>query len=183
MLRNTRLLALCTSYASLRRVSVALALAAATSALSPGGGDAQTHVRADVLEQQARELRKDVDQWGRSAVKLRASAELREVGDPRGYWSLIEAAHLFYYSGHPTKARRAWEAAAPTALENGDVPAAARAYLDAALIAYEQGDMQSFQDNARGAERLAQSRVLTVAQRDLILGQIRIGKTKRVAVR
>lgn len=166
---------------SLRRLSLALAVAAAVGAFDPATMAAQEPSRADMLDQQARELQKDVRTWSRSASKHRASAELRTLEDPRGYQSLVMAAFLYYYSGHGLKALRAFEAAAPLALENGDVKTAARAYVEAASIAREQRDMVRYRANAWRAGRLAQSPALTEAQRNGILE--RLGTGAQVAVR
>jgi hypothetical protein len=65
------------------------------------------------------------------------------------------------------------EQAAQRALAGGDVVRASQANLDAAYIAHKQGTKAQVQRLGRTALRLAESPLITVEQRQLLVSRIR----------
>jgi hypothetical protein len=109
----------------------------------------------------------------RDAARLyRRSAEFRAAEDPVGVRCLTEAAALAYAAGDHSAARQDMARAAEQALTQGDLKAAALAYLDAAWIAQEQQKPNQVWELGHRAEILAASPLLSESDRDTILRRI-----------
>jgi hypothetical protein len=166
------------------RLSVALALAAATGALgAPTLVLAQQRIdtvvvvsaaeradlRADTLTARALALQDRLVTWPRAATLHAMAAGLRAPEDPRGDASLRAAGFLLYHSGYGLQARRMLERAAARSTARGDVEGAAMAYIAAGYMAREQGRRDAASDFANRAHALASSPLLTATQRESIL--------------
>jgi tetratricopeptide (TPR) repeat protein len=131
-------------------------------------GNDESAVRADSLHAAALEVQNDAAGFERAARMHVAESRLRVAGDPSGTECLIWAGHLFYAAGLPLEARRTIELAGNRALENGDIERAARAYLDAAIVAQRQGQGSEVRRLAEKAALLAESPLLSAPQRESI---------------
>jgi hypothetical protein len=171
-----------------RRASTAIVLFA-TAGL-PAAAAAQyrlptivSTVKADSLHAAAVQ----VSQSGRyrDAARLyRRSAEFRAAEDPVRVRCLTEAAALAYAAGDRSAARQDMARAAEQALAQGDLKAAALAYLDAAWIAQEQQKPSQVWELGHRAEILAASPLLSESDRGAILRRIdRAPDATRLAIR
>ncbi|MEJ7812317.1 MAG: hypothetical protein WKG32_18040 [Gemmatimonadaceae bacterium] len=137
----------------------------------------RANAEADALEARATALvdgqRKD---WATAAALQGRAAALR-ADHPRAVASWSRAAWLHVGAKDRATARRLMERAARQALAGGDVERAANAYLDAALIARDDGREEQALRLARSARALAGSPLLSVEQRTAILQ--RVGDTPR----
>lgn len=140
-------------------------------------------VRADSLHEAAAAL-VAAHRWRDAARLHRRSADLRAADDPLGFRCLSEAAALAYATGDRTAARGDMAKAAGQALARGDLRAASLAYLDAAWIAQEQKDPRQVWELGHRAEMLADSPLLSAADREAILRRIdRVPDAMRMAMR
>ena len=120
----------------------------------------------------------------REAARLyRRSAEFRAAEDPVGVRCLTDAAAIAYAAGDRSAARRDMARAAEHALAQGDLKAAALAYLDAACIAQEQQKPSQVWELGHRAEILAASPLLSESDRGAILQRIeRVPQSMRLAM-
>ena len=140
-------------------------------------------VRADSLHEAAAAL-VAAHRWRDAARLHRRSADLRAADDPLGFRCLSEAAALAYATGDRSAARDDMAKAAGQALARGDLRAASLAYLDAAWIAQEQKDPRQVWELGHRAEMLADSPLLSAADREAILRRIdRVPDAMRMAMR
>lgn len=140
-------------------------------------------VRADSLHEAAAAL-VAAHRWRDAARLHRRSADLRAADDPLGFRCLSEAAALAYATGDRSAARGDMAKAAGQALARGDLRAASLAYLDAAWIAQEQKDPRQVWELGHRAEMLADSPLLSAADREAILRRIdRVPDAMRMAMR
>lgn len=100
------------------------------------------------------------------------SARGRAPADPQAQRCLSTAAHLHYYAGSRTQARRLLIEASEVALRRGDVEYAAHSLLTAAVIAQETKNASALEELVQRAELLAQGPALSIAQRAAILARI-----------
>ena len=140
--------------------------------------------QADVTAQQARDQRADqVCSWPEgvqadqnalvTAARLyQREASFRGDDDPQTVKCLTMAAQLLNHAMCYGDARRVMEAAADTALAQGDVGVAARTYLLAAQAARLDGKTADASRLAHRAEMLAGSPLLATAERDAIMARI-----------
>jgi hypothetical protein len=159
-----------------RRASAAMVLLA-TAGL-PAAASAQyrlptivSTVKADSLHEAAVRVASE-GRWRDAARLYRRSADFRAAEDPLGFRCLKDAAALAYASGDRSAARRDMARAAEHALAQGDLKAAALAYLDAAWIAQEQQKPRQVWELGHRAEILAASPLLSEADRGAILQRI-----------
>ena len=139
--------------------------------------------RADSLHEAAAAL-VAAHRWRDAARLHRRSADLRAADDPLGFRCLSEAAALAYATGDRSAARGDMAKAAGQALARGDLRAASLAYLDAAWIAQEQKDPRQVWELGHRAEMLADSPLLSAADREAILRLIvRVPDAMRMAMR
>jgi hypothetical protein len=123
-------------------------------------------LRADELDQEAEGYeRTDMAKWRKAAALRVEAAELRTPDDPKAAMSLYWAARDHYYTGDERGGRELMVRSADRALAHGDVVHAATAYAEAAYIAAEPRDYPCAREYASKARRLAQSPMLTEAQR------------------
>jgi hypothetical protein len=127
--------------------------------------------RASELHQQGMEAGA-AGKWRRAAALHRRASELHADGDPQGSRCLQMAANLFYADGDLAEARRTMEAAGEEALARGDVSAAADAFLKAGLVARDLRDGPGAAALTRRALLLANSPLLTGAERDAIAARV-----------
>ena len=112
----------------------------------------------------------------RSAAKMREEAAgLREDSDVLKSASLYWAARDNYYSENTAKARDLMVHSAQQALDVGDVIAAASAYTDAAYISADLKDVSSTKLYATKARMLANSPMLSQAQKSDLLSRLAFG--------
>jgi hypothetical protein len=124
------------------------------------------------LEQKAVALYSQPERALEAAQLQRQAAGLRAPDDPKGVGALIMSARLFNYAQKPLLARKTMEAAAERALAMGDVVRAAQAYVDAALIAQEQGSSKQVVRLAHKAVLLTTSPLLRTDERAGIMNRI-----------
>ena len=116
--------------------------------------------------------------WGqiRTAARLREqAADLREDSDVLKPASLYWAARDNYYAANTSKARDLMVQSAQHALDVGDIIAAATAFTDAAYISADLKDVQSTKLYATRARMLANSPMLSAAQKDDVLQRLAFG--------
>lgn len=156
-----------------------LAVVVAAGIVLPRVAEAQT-VRAKsapaaspmaVLETRARVLIDSPKQWPEAARMLEQAAGMRAADDMRAVDDLIIAAAAHRWAHERAAGRATYVAAGERALALGDVVRAANAFLCAAVIAHEQKDDAGAWELKGRAERLAQSPLLTEAERKNILAQ------------
>lgn len=140
---------------------------------------ARDRERAAELAREADRLAVDMEKWSKAARLYEESALLHPVGDLEGYASFVNAGNFHYYAGHRGSARRMFEAAGRLALEHGEVYNAAVCFLNAAVIAKENGEKEKVAENGLKAQKLARSSVLTAEQRTTLLH--RFATTKSAA--
>ncbi len=102
---------------------------------------------------------------------LERAAGMRAADDARAVDNLIIAAAAHRWAHERAAGRATYLAAGERALALGDVVRAADAFICAAVIAHEQKDAAGAWELKGRAERLAQSPLLTEAQRKSILAQ------------
>ena len=177
------------------RVRVMLASAAALIAALSAGAPVAIHgqgvlapvrvtvdqgVEADALDRQAAERYGTPREWRTAARLHERAAALRGPADASASESLEMAAHLYRAAGDLGKARSAMERAASHAAARGDVVTAANAYVDAGLLALENGRDDQVATLARKAETIAYSPLLSELQRATIMN--RVGYSQLLAV-
>lgn len=140
----------------------------------PADGESAARIlsAADSLHEQALVLQAEQSGWERAADLYIAEANLRPAEDRAAVDVLILAANLLRGANLPLKARSTLERAGARAEAAGLVDQAARAYLDAALVAQHEGDRAGARSLASKAETLSASPLLTAQQRDGILRRI-----------
>lgn len=171
-----------------RRLSIAGALLATVGL--PAAAPAQyrlptlvSSAKADSLHEAAAALVAE-GRWRDAARLHRRSAELRAAEDRLGFRCLLEAAALAYHTRDRSAARADMAKAAFHALARGDLRSAALAYLDGAWIAQEQKNPRQVWELGHRAEMLAESPLLSAADRAVIQGRIkRVPEAMRLAMR
>ncbi len=123
------------------------------------------------VEKQATMLLDQPKNWTQAAELYQQAAALRPADDPTGVQDLLVAGGAYRWTGHKRMARQVYVQAAERALSMGDVDVGARAFLLAAVVAYEQKDVAGASELNARARLLAASPLLTDGQRRLILGQ------------
>jgi tetratricopeptide (TPR) repeat protein len=164
------------SFAALAALVVVAAAtpAAAVQAAAPGheAVDRPSPARAEQLSAQAQQLLSEPRQWRRAARMLEQSAQLRPASDEQAYVVLVQAARIRMAVGDLTTAREDLKKAATHALDRGAVLDAAHALLDAAAVAVEEKQAEEAAQLAGRATLLAQSPLISEAQRVSILRRI-----------
>lgn len=161
----------------------------AAALLIPHGGAAQVmRARSGPQPSPALELETKAQawlnvpsQWSRMARLLEQAAQIRAADDPRAVDDLVLAAAAHWWTGNGRDALGTYVAAGERALSLGDVVGAAHAFLAGAVIANEQKQGTTALDLKARAERLAHSPLLSLAERQNILGQF--AATTRLAGR
>jgi len=132
--------------------------------------------RAAELDRKAESF--ETENWGKigTAAKLREeAASLRDDADVLKAASLYWAARDHYYAENTSKARDLMADAAQHAMEVGDVIRAASAYTDAAFISADLKDVAATKLYATKARMLANSPMLSQAQKDDVLSRLAFG--------
>lgn len=150
-----------TTHAAARTISHSTGHTAAAFRLA-AGPDIE---RALKLEAQAMAYLDKPDKNGAMASLLERAAEYREDADPHKVENLRNASRLHYYAGNLRRAENAAQRAAGLALRQGDVVEASHAYLDAALLASEQGNAERAHKWVDEVRMLAQSPLLDAESR------------------
>lgn len=132
-----------------------------------------TVVRADALLDSAAILHEQPARYADAARFYRESAALRPWADAAAVEALAKAAHLYGYANRLTDARRTMEQAAQRALARGDVLRASIANVEAAFFAQKQGNKVHANRLGRAALQLAESPLITPAQRALIVDRVK----------
>ena len=125
-----------------------------------------SQLRADRLDADAAKI--ETSDWGelKKAAKLRESAaKLRTADDPKGALSLYWAARDRFYTGDRTAARALMVQSAERAVAIGDVLTAITSFTEAAYIAADIADAGGARAYAERAKLLANSPMLSDAQR------------------
>ena len=165
----TRVLATALVVATLTAPAVARGqqLRAGSSGSGGVGRATMASSRADDLD--ARAIA--VEDRHRESSELRESAELREQAarlrtgaDPRAALSLRWAAYDRYAAGDSAAAERLMEAAAARAAASGELRAAVRSYVDAAIIALQLGREPRVRELVAAARRVAEAPTLDADQ-------------------
>jgi hypothetical protein len=130
----------------------------------------RTQALADTFEARATRLAAKPDGWRDAASLQRRAAGLRG-DDPRAVESWSRAAWLYAGAGKLGLARRMMEEAARHAAAGGDVERSASAYLDAALIAVEEGRVDLVPALLQRMRRVSESPLLTIESRRLLLAR------------
>ena len=165
----TRVLATALVVATLTAPAVARGQQLRAGSVGSGGVGRATMAssRADDLD--ARAIA--VEDRHRESSELRESAELREQAarlrtgaDPRAALSLRWAAYDRYAAGDSAAAERLMEAAAARAAASGELRAAVRSYVDAAIIALQLGREPRVRELVAAARRVAEAPTLASDQ-------------------
>ncbi|MGH7501957.1 MAG: hypothetical protein ACREL7_09390 [Longimicrobiales bacterium] len=156
---------------SMRMITAAALVAVFSSVEDVAGQIAGTNMAPDLeqaaqLEQHARSLYNQRAKYADAADLLLRASALRPQGDAQAADNLIMAGRLRYYIGDLTDARRAFFNAAERAVRNGQVLAAANAYIDAAFVAVEQERQADAHEMIEAARRLAGSPHLRDGERN-----------------
>lgn len=125
------------------------------------------------LERQVLELLDKPARSAEAAALTVQAARLRELSDPQRVVELRAGAGLWFYAGHPGKARALIEDVAVELLGSGDVVGAANADIDAAWLALREGKRDRAARLLAAAERLAASPLLGEPDRDAVLRRMR----------
>jgi hypothetical protein len=136
------------------------------------------NARADTLDRWAESMYGTRWQWPRAARLHERAAALRG-DDPRAVQSWRMAAWLYGATGDHGRGRTMMERAAESAAAGGDVERAANAYIDAALIAMEDGRADKATGLLRRTRVVLGSPLLPLDRRGAILR--RIGEEPRLA--
>ncbi|NIP58873.1 MAG: hypothetical protein GWM92_11200, partial [Gemmatimonadetes bacterium] len=132
------------------RRTLGLTIALLALAAAPGDGASQDRVAvleapnaavtlAEALEARAWALTQGRPRWKRAADLYRRAARLRGPGQFRAAEILHLAGSLYFYGDRAKTALRTHREAGEAFLALGDVPGAARAFLDGAWVAAEAG--------------------------------------------
>jgi hypothetical protein len=135
---------------------------------------AETTARAIELEARAEALYSSPRRYRDAARLHEQAARVRGAADPQSAKNLRQAARLYHYAGDVARARSTMERAADAAMQVGDVVTAAASYLDAAFMARDEGLATEVERLVERARLLGNSPLLDAAQRDAILGRIRV---------
>jgi hypothetical protein len=138
----------------------------------------RTQVLADSLEAQAVRLSAKPGRWLDASRLQRRAARLRG-DDPQAVGAWSRAAWFYAGSGKLDLARRMMEEAARHAATVGDVERGASAWLDAALIAAEDGRSDLVPGLLRRMRLVSESPLLPESRREVILA--RAGGEPRLA--
>ena len=148
-----------------RRIRITGALTAIVTVLlaapqlhADSADDPVAHARA--LEAAAETLEPLAPEWDRVAALYREAADLRPAHDPIKVRNLRRSAQIRYLTGDRSAAMRDAREAGELARRQGDVPEAAHAFLDAALIASELGRAREAHRFMEEARLLARSPLL-----------------------
>lgn len=153
------------------------ALLAATLAIAPIALHAQTTgptaetTEVEALRAEATQRAESRDGFLQASLLFRRAADLRGA-HPDAVADRLAAARLAWYAGREGDAIHDLDRAAETALEWGDVMTAASAWLDAAWVAWKDGDSEKALDYATRAERLSHSPLIERRERAAILSRI-----------
>ncbi len=157
--------------AGLFAAAMAVSASAASAQYAAPLGQSGDALDTTEIERRAAEATVEVQDWAKAARLYRRAAEMRE-GDPAAAKHFRKAGLLAYYSGHQSDAVRDLTRAAESALEFGDLSAAARSFLDAAFVAEADGRSRNAFTLAQRAERLAQSPLLGAGDRAALMRRI-----------
>lgn len=124
------------------------------------------------LHAEAMTLVDDPERWYDAALLLERSAEELDVSEPRAAETMRFAGHVFAQAGRYDRARAALEAAGDLALARGDLAGAAHAFVQAAHAAVEGGSPGDARRVAWRATLIAESPVLSAAEKDRIRGLV-----------
>lgn len=124
------------------------------------------------LHAEAMTLVDDPARWFDAALLLQRSAEELDVADPHAAETMRFAGHAFAQAGRYDHARAALEAAGDLALARGDLAGAAHAFIQAAHSAVEGGSPADARRLAWRATLIAESPVLSAAEKDRIRGLV-----------
>lgn len=129
------------------------------------GAMAADQSRADSLHEEALRAQANQSDWETAGQLFVAEADLRPAADPGAVDVLILAGNLFYAADLPLRAREVLEAAGERAEAAGDLMRAARAYLDAATVAEQEGEDATVRRLVERVDTLSESSLLSEAQR------------------
>jgi hypothetical protein len=171
-----------TRITALRSVRFAT-LAAAVALTAPATASAQVRLErvritaahsaeADALTKQAVALHGRPGEYRRAATLHMRAAHQRVPGDPKAYYDLNTAAHLYRAAGNVWRAREVMERAAEHAAARGDVVAAATSFVDAGYLAIEARNTDRVPALALKAELLAESPLISDEQRAMIMRRV-----------
>lgn len=132
---------------------------------------AAANQRADTLEARLEPLLGSPARWLEAARMQRRAAELRG-DDPRAAASWARAAWFYAGARQFGTSRQMLERSAEHAIAGGDVQLAAKSWIDAALVALEDGREDLVPGYVGRTRRVLSSPLLTAQQRDTILQRI-----------
>lgn len=149
----------------------------------PGTADAQERetfelpaIRVEAfrnpLHLAAMELYETPERWEEAGELHEQAAKELVKNDAGQFFGYSRAAALYLYAGELDRSRRAMEKAASVAEATGDVFTAANAWVDAAFIAIAEGFAGAKREFVANALELAQSELLSEADRDAIIRRI-----------
>jgi ATP/maltotriose-dependent transcriptional regulator MalT len=141
---------------------------AQTNSNDNGNAAAAAITKAEALEAQATALLTDMRQSGRAARLFERAVGLRAEDDPARVVDLRMAGRLYMHTGQLDAARRNLLAGAEAAVQFGDVVSAAHLFIDAALVANKQGDVEAAQRLVKRADCLSRSPLITLADASAI---------------
>ena len=130
------------------------------------------HERAQELRVQAEALFSQPKQWRKAIRLLEESAELRDANDRGATVCLSLAGRIRSALGDYSGARQSLQKAGDHALARGSILEAAHSYLDAAHVAIREKNGQAAQELVNRALLLAESPLLTDAQRDEVTRRV-----------
>ena len=134
--------------------------------------DVEVLTSADALHEQAVALYETPERWKEAAELHLSAAESQRDYAVESFAGFDRAARLFYYSGEFGQARRAMEEALKVAMATGDVLTSAHVAIDVAFIANHEGYGGKKRESVSLARELADSALLTEADRTGILERI-----------
>jgi hypothetical protein len=134
--------------------------------------------RAEALEAQANALLSTFPfQFPRIAQLYEKAAHLRAEDDPIRVYDLRFAGTTYYYARKLEASRRNLTLAAETAVQFGELVTAAHTFLDAALVALAQKDVETASRLVKRAECLSRSPL--IAAGDVSAIRHRLGAVER----
>jgi hypothetical protein len=156
---------------------IALAVASAAQAQTIGLVTERGRTRLDpaAVEAQARSLHDQPQNYRRAAELYLQASDLRAPGDPRHVTNRKMAASILFYSGNTARARVVMEEAANAALAAGDIVQAAHIYLDASILARNDGAPGDANRLASKAELLMKSPLVSDVDRRAVLARFNRG--------
>lgn len=161
----------------------ATAAALAILLAGPSGAEAQSREMFELpplqvtafqspLHSRAMELYEQPQRWEEAGELHEQAAKLLPNNAADGYFGFQRAAVLYFHAGEIARSRKAMERAAEIADATGDLLTAAHSWVDAAFLAVAEGYAGKKREFVRTARAMADSELLTDADREAILSRI-----------